>query len=248
MVVLAAAVVTKSGKPVISRQFRQMPRSRIEGLLASFPKLTSTGQQHTIAENEHVRFVYQPLDELFIVLITNRQSNILQDIESLHLFARIVTDICHSFDEADIFRNAFELLCAFDEIISVGYRENVNLSQVKSSIEMESHEERIQEIIAKNKEAEAKEELKRRAKQFEMQRKEAQKRGQEFMQGNFKSSNNSFGGGYSGQSFSPSFETSPTNISRETYTPVETAVSADTPPKPKGMQLGRKSKTVNLFE
>lgn len=50
-----------------------MPRSRIEGLLASFPKLTSTGQQHTIAENEHVRFVYQPLDELFIVLITNRQ-------------------------------------------------------------------------------------------------------------------------------------------------------------------------------
>ncbi|EIE80530.1 hypothetical protein RO3G_05235 [Rhizopus delemar RA 99-880] len=225
-----------------------MPRSRIEGLLASFPKLTSTGQQHTIAENEHVRFVYQPLDELFIVLITNRQSNILQDIESLHLFARIVTDICHSFDEADIFRNAFELLCAFDEIISVGYRENVNLSQVKSSIEMESHEERIQEIIAKNKEAEAKEELKRRAKQFEMQRKEAQKRGQEFMQGNFKSSNNSFGGGYSGQSFSPSFETSPTNISRETYTPVETAVSADTPPKPKGMQLGRKSKTVNLFE
>jgi hypothetical protein len=40
-------------------------------------------------------------------------------------------------------------LCAFDEIISEGYRENVNLSQVRSNIEMESHEERIQEIIAK---------------------------------------------------------------------------------------------------
>ncbi|CAO3701222.1 unnamed protein product [Rhizopus stolonifer] len=234
-----------------------MPRSRIEGLLASFPKLTGTGQQHTIAENEHVRFVYQPLDELFIVLITNRQSNILQDIESLHLFARVVTNICHLFDEADIFRNAFELLCAFDEIISVGYRENVNLSQVKNSMEMESHEERIQEIIAKNKEAEAKEELKRRAKQFEMQRKEAQKRGQEFMQGNFKSSNMFGGGGggsgagsFSGQQFSSSsFESSaPSNISRDTYTPVENVVSADAPPKPKGMQLGRKSKTVNLFE
>lgn len=73
----------------------------------------------------------------------------MQDIESLHLFARVVTDLCRSCDEMSILRNAFELLCAFDEIISVGYRENVNLSQVKSSIEMESHEERIQEIIAK---------------------------------------------------------------------------------------------------
>lgn len=58
---------------VISRQFHEMQRSRIEGLLASFPKLTSTGQQHTTVETEHVRFVYQPLDELFMVLITNRQ-------------------------------------------------------------------------------------------------------------------------------------------------------------------------------
>lgn len=58
---------------VISRQFREMQRSRIEGLLASFPKLTSTGQQHTTIETEHVRYVYQPLEDLFLVLITNRQ-------------------------------------------------------------------------------------------------------------------------------------------------------------------------------
>jgi hypothetical protein len=60
---------------VISRQFREMQRSRIEGLLASFPKLTSAGHQHTTVETEHVRYVYQPLDELFMVLITNRQVN-----------------------------------------------------------------------------------------------------------------------------------------------------------------------------
>ncbi|KAI7898749.1 uncharacterized protein BX663DRAFT_523977 [Cokeromyces recurvatus] len=246
MVVLAAAVVTKSGKAVISRQFHEMQRSRIEGLLASFPKLTSTGQQHTTVETEHVRFVYQPLDDLFMVLITNRQSNILQDIESLHLFARVVTDICRSCDETHILRNAFELLCAFDEIISVGYRENVNLSQVKSSIEMESHEERIQEIIAKNKEQEAKEELKRRAKQFEMQRKEAQKRGQGFMQGNFNSSSNMsgyMGGGYSPSTESvPSMRESPSSYSRSSSNVPSSASKA------KGMQLGRKPKAADLFE
>lgn len=248
MVVLAAAVVTKSGKAVISRQFHEMQRSRIEGLLASFPKLTSTGQQHTTVETEHVRFVYQPLDDLFMVLITNRQSNILQDIESLHLFARVVTDLCRSCDEVHILRNAFELLCAFDEIISVGYRENVNLSQVKSSIEMESHEERIQEIIAKNKEQEAKEELKRRAKQFEMQRKEAQKRGQGFMQGNFNSNGSgmgSYGGGsgsYSPSESLPSMRESPSSYSRSPN------AASTTTSKAKGMQLGRKPKAADLFE
>ncbi|KAI7858772.1 hypothetical protein BDC45DRAFT_497602 [Circinella umbellata] len=242
MVVLAASIVTKSGKAVISRQFREMQRSRIEGLLASFPKLTSTGQQHTTVETEHVRYVYQPLEELFIVLITNRQSNILQDIESLHLFARVVTDICRSCDEHDILRNAFELLCAFDEIISEGYRENVNLSQVKSIIEMESHEERIQEIIAKNKEQEAKEELKRRAKQFDMQKKEAQKRGQGFMQGNFSSQNN-----YMGGRFSPALEPTVQTTMDSPY-----VSRSSTPPAPsskaRGMQLGRKPKSSDLFE
>ena len=91
--------------------------------------------------------MYQPLDELYIVLITNRQSNILQDIDSLHLFAQVVTSICKSLDEREILRNAFELLSAFDELVTLGYRENLTLGQIKTFLEMESHEERIQEII-----------------------------------------------------------------------------------------------------
>lgn len=108
-----------------------------------------------------------------MVLITNCQSNILQDIDSLHLFAQVVSSICKKLDEREISRNAFELLSAFDELVTLGYRENVSLSQVKTFLEMESHEERIQEIIARNKELEASEERKRKAKQLEMQRKEA---------------------------------------------------------------------------
>ena len=154
-----------------------MPRSRVEALLASFPKLADTGTQHTTVEKDNVRFVYQPLDELYMVLITNRQSNILQDIDSLHLFAQVVTSTCQSFDEREILRNAYELLSAFDEIVTLGYRENLTISQIRTFLEMESHEERIQEIIARNKELEATEERKRKAKQLEMQRKEAVRTG-----------------------------------------------------------------------
>jgi coatomer subunit delta len=147
--VLAASICTRGGKAVLSRQFKDMARSRVEALLASFPKLADTGTQHTTVEQDNVRYVYQPLDELYMVLITNRQSNILQDIDSLHLFAQVVTSVCRSLDEREILRNAYELLSAFDELVNLGYRENVTMSQIKTFLEMESHEERIQEIIAR---------------------------------------------------------------------------------------------------
>jgi hypothetical protein len=126
-----------------------MPKTRIESLLASFPKLIPTNTQHTSVETAEVRYVYQPLEDLYILLITNKASNILQDIDTLHLFARVVSDMCRTADEREILKNAFELLGAFDEVVSLGYREQVNLMQVRNVLEMESHEEKIQEIIAR---------------------------------------------------------------------------------------------------
>ena len=55
-----------------------MPRSRVDGLLASFPKLIPVNSQHTTVETADVRFVYQPFEELYVLLITNKGSNILQ--------------------------------------------------------------------------------------------------------------------------------------------------------------------------
>lgn len=126
-----------------------MPKARIESLLTSFPKLIPPHSQHTSIETSEVRYVYQPLEDLYILLITNKASNILQDIDTLHLFARVVSDLCRSAEEKEILKNAFELLGSFDEIVSLGYREKINLTQVRGVLEMESHEEKIQEIIAR---------------------------------------------------------------------------------------------------
>ncbi|KAL3481964.1 hypothetical protein BJX99DRAFT_111637 [Aspergillus californicus] len=237
MVVLAASICTRGGKAVLSRQFREISRSRIEALLASFPKLADSGTQHTTVEQDNVRFVYQPLDELYIVLITNRQSNILQDIDSLHLFAQVTTSICKSLDEREILRNAFELLSAYDELVTLGYRENLSLSQIKTFLEMESHEERIQEIIERNKELEASEERKRKAKQLEIQRKEAAR--------------NSRGIAPRPPSY-PVYTPPARPAVPDTYDSYEAekkkTFSKPLPTRGKGMQLGKKSKTTDIYE
>ncbi|KKY14892.1 putative coatomer subunit [Phaeomoniella chlamydospora] len=240
MVVIAASIVTRGGKAVLSRQFREIARSRVEALLASFPKLADSGTQHTVVEQDNVRFVYQPLDELYMVLITNRQSNILQDIDSLHLFAQVVSTVCKRLDEREILRNAFELLSAFDELVTLGYRENLSLNQIKTFLEMESHEERIQEIIARNKELEASEERKRKAKQLELQRKEAARSG-------------AYGRGQLAKTPSYPVYTPPSRPSvPDSYDSYEAernkTFNKSLPTRGKGMQLGKKSKTTDIYE
>lgn len=71
-----------------------MSRIRIEGLLAAFPKLVGTGKQHTYIETENVRYVYQPIEALFLLVVTNKQSNILEDLETLRLLSKLVSFRC----------------------------------------------------------------------------------------------------------------------------------------------------------
>jgi len=167
MVCLSAAVLTKQGKILIARQFVEMSRMKIENHLATFPKLVGTEKQHNTVETAEVRFVYQNVESLYLVIITNKQSNIVEDLETLRLFTKVLSEYCPGeVDEANVCKNAFELIFAFDEIIALGHREPVSMRDIQVNMEMESHEEKLATMIRQSKEREAQEEMKRKVREM----------------------------------------------------------------------------------
>ncbi|CAE7374503.1 Arcn1 [Symbiodinium natans] len=188
MVVLSAAIVKKD-KTLVARQFVEMTRLRIEaahlvrdfglvrvqslpgeGLLGAFTKLVDSGKDHTFVRGPwSVRYVYQPMEALNLVVITNKASNILEDLETLRLLAKVVQDCCEiQVSEENVLKHAFDIVFAFDEVISFGYRESVTLSQIKTYTEMDSHEERLHMMVEQSKINEAREMAKK--KQMELAR------------------------------------------------------------------------------
>lgn len=103
-------------------------------------------------------------------------------------------------DEKDISENAFNLIFAFDEIVALGYRESVNLAQIKTFVEMDSHEEKVYLAVRKTQEREAKQKMREKAKELQRQRLEATKRGISLGRGS--------GGGGGASSFGSSISSS----------------------------------------
>ena len=77
-----------------------MTRMRMEGSMAAFPKLVGHFKQHTFVETDTVRYVYQPMEnQLFLLLITKKASNIVEDSGTLRLLAKMIPDVAGSVSE-----------------------------------------------------------------------------------------------------------------------------------------------------
>ncbi|QHO53609.1 Coatomer subunit [Arachis hypogaea] len=227
-----------------------MTRMRIEGLLAAFPKLIGTGKQHTYVETENVRYVYQPMEALYLLLITNKQSNILEDLDTLRILSKLVPEYSDYFEES-ICKCAFDLIFAFDEVLSLGHKENVTVAQVKQYCEMESHEEKLHRQMREDKIREAKDEMKRKANEID-KNKIIKNRGDNY-KGGFGPLQ-SMGSGIFENSFNDTSISSSGTGSRlssdvdsfSTKSKARLTSAATAPPKGLGMTLG-KSKRTNQF-
>lgn len=58
-----------------------------------------------------------------------------------------IPEYCRNMEESEIAENGFNLIFAFDEIVALGYRESVNLAQIRTYVEMDSHEEKVYQAV-----------------------------------------------------------------------------------------------------
>ena len=172
MVVISASLLTKDGKILLSRQFLEITRIQLDSLLGSFIRQLDFLRQHTFLENESARFIYLPLDNnIYLTLLTSKDSNIVDDIETIRLLQKIVQHYCpYGVSEGSILKSSFDIVFAFDDVITMGYRESITLSQILSYAEMESLEERTFKEKMKAQMLEVKEISKRKQQEFDKQR------------------------------------------------------------------------------
>mmetsp|Transcript_83565 Transcript_83565/g.97707 ORF Transcript_83565/g.97707 Transcript_83565/m.97707 type:complete len:521 (+) Transcript_83565:67-1629(+) len=167
MVVLAATICTKAGKILVSRQFTSITKFTLEEYIKSFPKLIQSSQQHTYVETDTARYIYLPIETMYLVLITYKSSNIIEDLETIRLLQKVIVDVCsHGTSETNIIKHAFDILLAFDDVIAFGYRESVTINQVQTYLSMESSEEKLHMMLLKAKQNEAAEAAKKHQREM----------------------------------------------------------------------------------
>ena len=96
--------------------------------MANFPKLIESGKQCTHVETDEIRYVYVPIEKLTLVLITDRGSNIVEDLEVLRQLNAVVVQHCNqNIEEKTVIAKSFDLILSFDDVVSLGYRESVTM-------------------------------------------------------------------------------------------------------------------------
>lgn len=171
--ILSAAIVDKDGAIYVARQYCEMTKAKVEALYIAFSRLITKGKQHTIIDTSEVRYIYRAINEFYCVLITDKHSNILEDIKTLSLFTGAITEyasIGRGISEEGITEARFDLLFVFDEIVAMGVRQIDNLAQLRTIMEMKSEEERAAQEAQGKKEREAKALLAEKAKELDQQR------------------------------------------------------------------------------
>lgn len=176
MVTVAAVIASKSGQIEVSRSFIPLSKSRLDTFISTFFSKLNVNDQCTLVETDLLRFLYHPISEaFFLILLTTQDSSIVMDIQSLNLASSLVTDLCQpDICVETLAEQAFEILFAFDELFPMPLMpEHVSMATILTNLAMESQNEKIEEMITKDKEKEAKQKAKEKMKQLEQQRREA---------------------------------------------------------------------------
>ena len=172
MAALSVVICDKRAKIIFARQFFNISRMDLEEYIVQFSRGVDTCKEITHFESDKVRYIFIPIDTFYLILITTKNSNIIEDTEILKLIYRLIQDLCNSINQESIIDNAFEIMLGIDDIVSLGYRNSVNLGQIKQYLNMESAEEKEFKRKKEEQELAVQKALEEKGREFDRQRRE----------------------------------------------------------------------------
>lgn len=93
MAIICAAILDRS-KTLLSRQYVEIPKLRVEAILSKFLTLISQDiRSKTCIESESVKYLYIPVETIFFLIVTDKSSNIITDSDTLRTFHQIVAEL-----------------------------------------------------------------------------------------------------------------------------------------------------------
>ena len=172
MAALSVVICDRSAKIIFARQFFNISRMDLEEYIIQFSRGVDSCKEITHFESDKVRYLFIPIDTFYLILITTKNSNIIEDTEILKLIYRLIQDLCNSINQESIIENAFEIMLGIDDIVSLGYRNSVNLGQIKQYLQMESAEEKEFKRKKEEQELAVQKALEEKGREFDRQRRE----------------------------------------------------------------------------
>ena len=164
--IFAVAILNRSGKLLLAREFTHERRDQIEGQLGAFPKLVQFAG-HSYIETDRMRFVFQEVGDLYIVILVSKDSNLVSDLEAISLLCDVTRKIVGDVNEEKVINKGIDLIFAFDECIFDGFRQNYNVSNIVQFLKMDSAEETEYNRIRAEKEAIAAANLRKHVSELE---------------------------------------------------------------------------------
>ena len=172
MAALSVVICNKNARIIFARQFFNISRMDLEEYIVQFSRGVDSCKEITHFESNKVRYIFIPIDSLYLILITTKNSNIIEDTEILKLIYRLIQDLCGAINSESIVTNAFEIMLGIDDIVSLGYRNSVNLGQIKQYLQMESIEEKEFKRKKREQELAVQKALAEKGREFDRQRRE----------------------------------------------------------------------------
>ncbi|EDO06155.2 coatomer subunit [Babesia bovis T2Bo] len=157
MAIYGTGIASKK-RVLLSRQHCELKRADLEMALSCFNRMVEKNDSDfTYVETEGIRFVYQPVDDYYVFVMTSIDSNIVRDIGIVHTLAEIVQSLLQSDIDEGVREQFFDIIFYMDELITNKQPEDLTIDQIKEYILMDSQEEKKHNIIRSSKEKEEKE-------------------------------------------------------------------------------------------